>query len=89
MPDGHAGGGFTVVKDFDIVGVGSQFRSSHILDPHDGAIRIDADGNGGKLIRGLKHALDDDGGVQTLTFHCRRPAELAGRDLHVVRPEAP
>ena len=84
LPDGHAGGGPAVVKGLDIVGVGSQLRASHILDADDGAVRIDADGNGGELFGGLQHALHDDGGVQALPAHCRRPAELAGRDLHVV-----
>ena len=87
LPDGQAGGGFAVVIGLDIVELGPQFRPSHIPDPHDGAVRIDAEGDGGKLLGGLEQVLDDDGGVQTLAFHRRRPAELAGGDLHVVGPK--
>ena len=67
--------------------LGSQFRSSHIPDPHDGSVRICADGDGGKLLRRFEHALDDNGGVQTLSLHRRRPAELARGNLRVVDPQ--
>ncbi|OPX94621.1 MAG: hypothetical protein A4E58_02521 [Syntrophorhabdus sp. PtaB.Bin006] len=87
LPDGHAGRRSTVVKGLDIVGIGSQLCPSHIFNAHDRTIRIDTDGNGGKLLRGLQHTLNDDRCVQALALHRRRPAELAGGHLHVVRPE--
>ena len=41
-------------------------------------------GDGGKFFRGFQQILDDDGRIQALAFHCRRTAELAGGDLHIV-----
>ena len=73
LADGQACSGLAVVNGFDIVALGPQFRASHIFDSHDGAVRIGADGDGSKLIRGLEQMLDNDGGVQSLALH-RRPA---------------
>ena len=87
LPDGHTGGGLAVEKDVNIIGVRSQFRSSHVPDAHDGAVRIDPEGNGGKLSRGFKQALDDNRGIQPLTFYRRSPTELAGGDFDIIRLE--
>ena len=70
--------------DFDIIGFGPEFCPSHILDPHDGSIRVGAEGDDGKLLGCLKQALDDDGSVQTLPFHRRRATKLPGGHFHVV-----
>jgi len=56
-----------------VVDLGAQFGAADITDPHDGTVGINPNGNVGKLFRGRKHVLDDDGGVQTLAFDRRRP----------------
>ncbi len=73
-----------VVKHFAPVPLGAQLRPSHIAHPHDGAVRVDAQRDGGELLRGLEQVLDDNGSVQPLPFQRRHPAELAGGNLHVI-----
>ena len=65
-------------------GFGAQLRPSHVPDPHDGAVGVDADGDGGELLGVFKQVLDDDGGVQPLPFYRGPAAELAGGDLDVI-----
>ena len=42
LTNGDARRGFSVVFTLDVIGLGSQLCSAHIVDPHDGSVRIDA-----------------------------------------------
>ena len=72
------------MKDFDIVGFGPEFCPAHIFHPHDGPIRVGADGDCSKFFRCLEHALNNDAGIQALAFFRRRSAKLPGGHFHVV-----
>ncbi len=87
LPNGHRRGRLAVVKGFNVVGVGAQLDPPHIPNPDHRTVRAGAQGNGGKLIRGLEQALHDDGGVQALARKRRRAAKLSGGHLDVVGPQ--
>ena len=88
LTDGQAAGRLAVIVGLDIVLLGAQLRSSHIRDPDHRPVGLTRSRDGGKFFRGLEQALDDNGGIQALAFHGRRPAELSGGDLHVVSRSA-
>jgi len=87
LSDGQNGVWFAIVKRHDIVEFGPQFRPSHVLDPHDGAVPVGANGDGGELLGGLEQVLNNDGSVQTLCIQCRCPTKLPGGNFHVVRSQ--
>jgi hypothetical protein len=89
LADGHGGGGLAVVIGHHVIALGAQFRAADVADPDHTAVRVGADGDGGKLLGGLEQVLDDDGSIQALAFHGRGPAELAGGNLHVVDLQGP
>ena len=84
LADGQGGGGLAVVEHLAAVALGAQLGAPHVPHPDDGAVRVDAQRDGGELLRGFEQILDDDGGVQPLAGHRGYATELAGGHLHVV-----
>ena len=84
LSNGDASRLFSIEHGLDVIDLCPQLGAAHITDPHDGSVRIGAQGNVCKLLGGRKHVLNDDGCVQTLPLHRRRSSELAGGYLHIV-----
>ena len=84
LADRDGAGRSPVVGGFNIVQLGSQLGPAHIPDPHGGAVRVGADGDGGKFLRCPEQVLDDNGRIQALALYRRHSAELSRGDLHIV-----
>ncbi len=87
LADRDDAGRAPIVGGFDVVQLGSQLGPAYIPDPHGGAVRVGADGDGGKFLRCPEQVLNDDGCVQALALHRRHSAELSRGDLHIVNLE--
>jgi hypothetical protein len=75
------------VEAHHVGALGAQFRATHVLDAHHGAVLVDAQRDVGKLLGRLEQVLHDDGGIEVLARHGRGAAELAGGNLDVVGVE--
>ena len=86
--EGHSADRFPLVACFDIVVLSADLRFCHIPQLHRRPIRVGAQHNGPELFRRLQQAAGVDGGIQLLPFAGRGAAELAGRNLGVLRLES-
>ena len=74
---GHPGRRLAVVLGFDIVELGPELGTAYVTHTDDRTVRIDADRDRCELLWGLEHVLDHNRGVQALSFHRGRAAELS------------
>ena len=67
------------------VALAAQLDARHVAQPHRRAVRLRAQQDGLEFLGRLQPRLRGDGRVELLARHRRQAAELAGRDLRVLR----
>ena len=83
--DAHAGAGPAVELGLDRQGIRAQLHACYIFDSYHRTIRGGFEYYGFKFRHGLQLGARGDGGVELLIRHGRQGAQLAGRDLRVLR----